>query len=67
MIEATSELSNHRVRINASQDAKGFFKLEATAEFDTVEEAADNVAKALTAAATSITAAGFKVIPNPLA
>ena len=54
--------SNHRVRINAAQDAKGFFKLEATAEFDTVEEAADNVAKALTAANASITAAGFKVV-----
>jgi len=54
--------SNHRVRINATQDAKGFFKIEATAEFDTVEDAAAKVAEALTAATASITAAGFKVV-----
>jgi len=58
-------LPNHRVRINAAQDAKGFYKLEATAEFDTVEDAAKNVADALVAANASLTAAGFKVIPNP--
>lgn len=54
--------NNHRVRINAAQDAKGFFKIEATAEFDTVEEAAAKVAEALTAATASIIAQGFKVV-----
>jgi hypothetical protein len=59
------EVTNHRVRINAAQDAKGFYKIEATAEFDSVEEAAANVAAALVAGRESITAAGFKVLADP--
>ena len=63
MEEAKTNLS--RVRINATQDAKGFFKLEATAEFETVDQAAQALADAITKARLTMTAAGLKVLATP--
>ncbi len=39
-----------RTRINFTQDAKGFVKLDVTAEYATPEETAENLAKAVDAA-----------------
>jgi len=57
--------SNHRIRINAEQDAKGFYKIECTAEFDSVEEASANVAAGILAARESMSMAGLKFLSDP--
>ena len=60
------EGNNHRVRINASQDAKGYYKLECTAEFDSVEEAALNMANGLVRARAELIAQGLRPIADPM-
>jgi len=51
-----------RVRVQATQDAKGLWKLEATAEFSSAEAATDNLVKALKMAQTKIAAAGGNLV-----
>jgi hypothetical protein len=52
----------NRVRINATQDAKGRYKLEATAEFETPGAAATNLAEALRSAESALAAEGYVLL-----
>ena len=63
--------TSKRVRINATQDAKGFFKLEATAEVETFDGtdpiviASKMLPAAVIAARVEFEAAGMKALANP--
>jgi hypothetical protein len=53
--------SETRVRMNASQSAKGTVQLEVTAEAPTVEIARELMGKALDALAAEVSARGFAI------
>ena len=49
-----------RVRMNISQTAKGYAQIDVTAEFPTVEEARDNLSRAIDAARAMIKEKGME-------
>jgi len=51
-----------RTRINFSQDAKGFVKLDVTTEYATPELAAENMAKAIDLARQTAGAKGLRML-----
>lgn len=53
------------VRVNATQDAKGFFKIEATARADLASEAAGLLVDAIKATREKMTAEGMKFLVDP--
>lgn len=63
--------NSKRVRINAAQDAKGFFKIEATTEVETfdgsdpIATAAEMLKAAVFAARAQFDAAGMKYLADP--
>lgn len=62
MEEKITTISNNRVKMSVAPDAKGFFKIDITSEFDSVELSAKNFDKALTQATEILTAHGFKIL-----
>jgi hypothetical protein len=66
-----TEQNSKRVRINAVQDAKGFFKLDVTAEVenvdgdDPVNTASAMLIRTIWAARSDMTNAGFKYLSDP--
>lgn len=64
MVEKTAEIGATRVRMNASQNANGTWKLEVTSEFPTVAEAAANLALAIIEGRKAIESVGG-VIASP--
>lgn len=65
--------NSKRVRINAVQDAKGFFKLDVTAEVENVDgadpvaQAGAMLARAINQARIEMNAAGLKWLADPVA
>ena len=63
--------NSKRVRINAVQDAKGFFKLDVTAEVeyvdgnDPVSAATEMLTRTIGAARADFTCAGLKYLADP--
>lgn len=53
-----------RVRMNASQTAKGLFQVEATGEAATVEEARNLFARGLAAVKEEVHMAGHKLVSD---
>ena len=51
-----------RCRINFAQDAKGFIKLDITAEYETPELSAQMMAKAIDLARETASAKGLKML-----
>ena len=58
-METVQEVGS-RVRMNISQTAKGLCQVDCTAEFPTVEEARDNLARAITEARAVIKEQGLE-------
>jgi hypothetical protein len=51
-----------RTRINIAQDAKGFVKLDITAEYDQPELAASKLADAIDLARKTVESKGLKIV-----
>lgn len=58
------ENTTGRCRINFAQDAKGFVKLDVTAEYETPELAAEMMGKAIDAARATASAKGLKMLES---
>jgi hypothetical protein len=56
------EVQNQRVRMNLSQNAKGFVQIDVTAEFPTIEETEKNLDEAVKAARRIIATNNLKEV-----
>jgi hypothetical protein len=66
-MDYTPQAVEDKIRMNFSQDAKGYVKMDLTVKFDTVEECEANSLLAIESYKRICAIAGLKLLPSPQA